>query len=100
MQHLKPPYSLGVTEDVPGERYIVIGGQCILFARIPDIDDRMRDTARFLVTACNLHGELVAACRAALDRLESLEYHDADTIGWSPAVEMLRAVLAKLPKGT
>lgn len=31
------PYSVGIIEDTPGERYFAIGAQTMLFCRVPDI---------------------------------------------------------------
>jgi hypothetical protein len=60
----------------------------------------MEANARFIVTACNAHDELVAALREIAGREFGPSIHDAQTArysGW--AVELARAALASAEAG-
>ena len=50
---LNPPYHVGYIEDVPGEKFWVIGADGILFARISAIDDWQAETLCAMLNAAN-----------------------------------------------
>ena len=90
-KRFKTPYTLGVVEDVPGERYYIIGGDAVFFARLPAIDARMEATSEFLVRAANCHDYLLAACKM----FDAACFADPIEPVMAEALQMARAAIAK-----
>jgi hypothetical protein len=52
-EHTKEPWNVGFIEDVPGEKYWVIGGDSLLFARLPSNHPVMLANAERIVACVN-----------------------------------------------
>jgi regulator of replication initiation timing len=70
---LQSPYHLGYIEDEPGEKFWVIGADGILFAKIPQVDERQAETICAMLNAANEAKKLKtenATLRAERDYLQ------------------------------
>ena len=97
LTHTTLPWQKRETQTNTGLSIAIIGATSAVVCLIKTASGNKKENADFIVTACNIHYDLLEALKEAKDiiayiRHRDAQWHNSETLNWS---EKARAAIAK-----